>query len=285
MSLFRIDKLAHNWEEKALPLAIALVLCTVGAGMARADVTRVEALEFKRVQLLGANELEITQGEVNAMKIRGDADDLKPPPFVVQGDTLRLGVTAGGDTVSDVKYKLSVTAVTEILLEGSGDVYVKPLTVGDLLVAVEGSGVIHMFDLKAQDLELRVVGSGAVLAVEVSASSARLNLKGSGDIQLGSLAADTIKAHMAGSGDVTVQDGGSANALEVGVMGSGDVAMKGLSAKTAKVTIMGSGDVEVRVAESLEAEILGSGDLVYYGKPSTSTSIMGSGDITQRDGS
>ncbi len=272
-----------DWKGGAVVFAAIILSGSLFVAAAKADVTSVEGLEFVRVQLVGSNELEITQGDANALKIKGNDGQLNPPPFVLQGDTLHLGVTANGDRVSDVKFKLSTAAIKQILLMGSGDVFVKPLAVGDLLVSVEGSGKIRMFDVKAGALELQVSGSGGVQAVNVSADSVRMTIKGSGDIQLGSIEADTIKAQIAGSGDVVVQDEGSANILEVAMMGSGDVEMKGVAARVGKVTILGSGDVEMRVSEALEAEILGSGDLLYHGKPKASTSVMGSGEITQRD--
>lgn len=285
MRALGIRSRAGQWSSRLPYVAIVAFFCGLAGAAAIADVTRVDALQFSKVQLVGSNELEITQGEANTLRIRGDKGDLNPPPFVVQGDMLRLGVTAEGDTVSDLKFKLSANGVTQILLKGSGDVFVKPLSAGDLLVSVDGSGQIRMFDVKAADLELQVFGSGAVQAVSLSADAVRLNVQGSGDIQLGGIEAVSIKAQIAGSGDIVVQDEGRANMLEVAMMGSGDIEMKDVATNIAKVTILGSGDVEVRVAKSLEAEILGSGDLLYYGKPETSSSVMGSGDITQRDGS
>lgn len=276
--------LIGNWEDKTLFAAVALVLFSFFGAVARAEVISVEQLTFSRLQLLGSNELEVTQTDENTLKIRGDSDDLSPPPFVLQGDMLLLGITASGDVVKDVKFKLTATGFTELLLQGPGDMFVKPLDVGDLLVSLEGSGAIRMFDIKARDLEIRVVGSGDLQAVNVIGRNTRLSLKGSGDIQLGSLTADSVKAHLAGSGDIGIENDGAADELEVGMMGSGDISMKRLMAREAKVTIMGSGDVEIWVEELLDAEIFGSGDLLYTGQPKTSTSVMGSGDITQEDG-
>ena len=284
MRALGITSRAGEGKHRLSFLAIVAFSCGLAGTHANADVTRVDSLEFSRVQLVGSNELEITQGDANTLKIRGDKGDLNPPPFVVQGDMLRLGVTDQGDSVSDLKFKLSAVGVTQILLKGSGDVFVKPLSVDDLLVSVDGSGQVRMFDVKAGKLEVQVFGSGGVQAVTLSADTVRLNVQGSGDIQLGSIEADSIKAQIAGSGDIVVQDEGRANMLEVAMMGSGDIEMKDIATNVAKVTIVGSGDAEVRVAQSLEVEILGSGDLLYYGTPETSTSVMGSGDITQRDG-
>lgn len=283
MRVLGIRSRAGEWSKHlSIAAIVAFSLGLVGA-VANADVTRVEALEFSRVQLIGSNELQITQGDTNTLKIRGDGDDLNPPPFVLEGDLLRLGITAQGDTVDDLKFKLNANRITRIMLKGSGDVYVKPLSTGDLVVAVDGSGEIRLFDVKAANIEVQVFGSGAVQAVTLSADTVRLNVQGSGAIQLGSIEAVSLKAQIAGSGDIVVQDEGRANKLEVAVMGSGDVKMKDIATKVAKVTILGSGDAEVRVADSLEAEILGSGDLLYYGAPDLSQSVMGSGDITQRD--
>ena len=176
MRIFRWKNLIANWEERAMFATTAFVLYASLSAVANAGVTSVEELEFNRVQLLGSNELEVTQGDTNLLKIRGDEDDLTPPPFVIQDDTLRLGVTPAGDQVSDLQFKLTATGLTALMLEGSGDVYVKPLSVGDLLVSVNGSGEMRMFDIKADELEIRVVGSGAIQAVDVSAGDTRLNL-------------------------------------------------------------------------------------------------------------
>lgn len=270
-------------DNSVVLVAFVFLFFSMVSALASAAVVTVEGLEFSNVQLLGSSELEITQGEPNTLKVRGDEADLDPAPFVLEGDTLRLGVNSRGNAVGGVKFKLTASNLEELLLEGSGAVFVKPIVVGDLLVSVEGSGVIRMFDVEAADLEFRVAGSGALQAVSVNAHKTRLNLKGSGDIQLGSLAAGTIKTHIAGSGDIAIEDGGTAQRMDIGVMGSGDVDMAKLSVTEAKVTIVGSGDVEVRVVQSLEAEIFGSGDLLYYGSPETSTSIMGSGDVTRQD--
>lgn len=277
------NRLIDRTDDKVVVVAFIFLFFSMISALASAAISNVEGLEFSQVQLMGSNELEITQGDTNSLKIRGKEDDLDPAPFVVDGDTLRLGITSDGKGVRNMKFKLTVKDLKELLLQGSGEVFVKPLVVGDLLVSVEGSGVVRMFDLEAAALELRVIGSGTLQAVNVVAQTARLNMKGSGDLQLGSLVAGSVKAHLAGSGDVLVENEGRTDKIEVGVMGSGDIDMAKLSAQQAKVTIMGSGDVELSVVQSLDAEILGSGDLLYHGDPKVSRSIMGSGDVTRQD--
>ena len=278
---------ALRYRQKLTGKAItttALVLCALLLGtFARADVKNIEGLEFSRVLLVGSNELELSQGASNALKIRGDNKELSPLPFLLRDDTLVLGVNQKGKNVADLQYKVTVAGLEALLVEGSGEAYVKPLAVDDLLVSLEGSGDIRMFDVQALDLELRVLGSGALQAVGCKARDARLNMKGSGDVQLGSLEADVIKTHMAGSGDISVEDGGSTDLLEVRLMGSGDVGMAKVQATAAKVTIMGSGDVDIGVTKQLDVEILGSGDLFFRGSPEMSSSVLGSGEISRAD--
>lgn len=283
MRFLKRRKMMDKVDNRHLGIAVIFLICALVSALVRADVKSVEGLEFSRVQLLGDNQLELTQDDDTVLKIRGDGSDLDPLPFVVQDDTLLLGVSSQRRKVDDVMFKLTTATLEALVVKGSGEAFVKPLVVEDLLVSLEGSGTIRMFDVQARKLEMRVLGSGVLQAVDVTALSARLNLKGSGDIQLGSLNADEIKSHMAGSGDISLKDDGKTSLLEVAVMGSGDVDLKDLKAVTASVTIMGSGDVELSVEEELEVEILGSGDLVYHGNPKTDTAVMGSGDITQRD--
>lgn len=271
-------------KDGTLLVIAAVFLCmTFISSLVRAEVMNVEDLEFTRVQLIGSNELELTQADSSSLKLRGKDSRLQPAPYVIEGDTLVLGVTAKGRAVKKIQYKLTAPNIRALILEGSGDVYVKPLVVDELLVSVEGSGTIRMFDVQTGQLDMRVIGSGAIQAVDVTADDASLTLKGSGDIQLGSLSAGSIRNHMAGSGDITVENGGTADVVEVAVMGSGDVVLNDVQAATASVSIMGSGDVKLRVEDELEVNIMGSGDLVYYGSPRVESTVLGSGDVRQRD--
>lgn len=284
MRFSRKRKMLEGADERALLVAVVFVLCALLSSMVQADEVRtVEGLEFSKVQLMGANELEITQGATAILKIRGDEDELEPLPFYVYGDTLRLGMTRKGRSVSDMKYKLTTPGLEALRLEGSGEAYVRPLAVGDLLLSLEGSGSIRMFDVQALAMEVRVIGSGDLQAVNVMARDTRLSVKGSGAIVFGSLQSDVVRAHMAGSGDIVVQDGGQAESVEARVLGSGDVDLSELTASTADVAIMGSGDVNLYVEKSMEVEIMGSGDLLYGGDPSVASSVLGSGQIRQRD--
>jgi hypothetical protein len=285
MNILKRRNLLSRVDGKVLKVALFFVCFALFSALLKAEMIKsVEQLEFTRVVLLGSNEVQIVQGDETTLKILGDEGKITPVPFKVKGDTLHLGVTASNREVHGIKFKLTVPMLESIQVKGSGEAYVKPLQVGNLLVEVEGSGEIKMFDVDADELELRVSGSGTLQAVNVSVKrEARLNMKGSGDIQLGSLTAASVLSVVQGSGDIAMENEGRAEHLEIKLMGSGDVGLGKLRATAADVTIMGSGDVEIGVEDSLEVEIMGSGDLQYWGNPHTSTSVLGSGEIRKRD--
>ena len=283
MNTLKRRNLLSRVDDKVMWASIFFVGIAFFTTCVKADVKSVEQLEFTRVVLVGNNELEFTQADESILKIRGDGRKLNPVPFLLRGDTLQLGVNQDGHEVKRIKYKLSAPTLEALKVEGSGEAYIKPLLVADLVVAVEGSGDIRMYDVSAEQLEMRVAGSGAVQAVNVVARDAKLTLKGSGDILLGSLKAETVRTYVQGSGDIRIQDDSTAEFVDISVMGSGDTNLGKLRATVCNVSIIGSGDVKVRVAEELDAEIMGSGDLQYWGNPRTSTSVLGSGDIVQRD--
>jgi len=265
---------------KALVALLALTLCS---NLATAEVRSVEGLRFSKVLLVGGNQLEIRPGQISELRYRGAERNLEPPPFVLDGDTLRLGVTAEGKEIDGIQYKLAVTQLDGLRVTGSGEAFVKPLDSGRLLVSLDGSGAIRLYGLTATELELQLAGSGELQAARVESQTTRLQVNGSGDIQVGQLQTALLKVHLAGSGDITLESDSHAASLEIGLLGSGDVSMAKLSADDADVTIIGSGDIEIGVLDQLEAEILGSGDLSYRGNPAISTSILGSGEVRRRD--
>ena len=99
-----------------------------------AETRRVEGLEFDNILVYGSVEVEISQGDAVVLQLRGDEDDLDKQPFFVDDrKTLVLGRSGAekGDRFGGVKYRLTVVELKHVELFGSGEVYVKPVQVGD----------------------------------------------------------------------------------------------------------------------------------------------------------
>lgn len=282
MTLFRFHKPQLHMDYKVFRVAVVFLFCAFINMLANADISSVDGLDIHGVELVAHNELQLSQGDRTTLQYRAGKQELKRPPFSIRGKVLRLGADEGGHKVSNVKFKLTVQDLQYLLVEGSGEAYVRPLQLEQLKLVLKGSGDIKAFDIDARHLEMRLEGAGNIQAEAVRADTALLHLKGSGDIQLGRLDARQITTNLDGSGDIDLDEQGRAEDLTVRLLGSGDVSLEKLQATRVKATILGSGDIEVWAETSLEAEILGSGDILYRGSPSLSTSIIGSGQVSQR---
>ncbi|MFT6365477.1 MAG: hypothetical protein ACJARI_000922 [Bacteroidia bacterium] len=261
-------------------LSLASILLAHAAG---ADVQRVSDLSFERVVLHGAGKLQVRQGVQPILTIKGDDEELDKGAFYLDGDTLFLG--RGGkmrSNVSGVDFMLTVEKLTHLKLLGTGNIYVKPLEVEDLYVALDGSGDIKMFSVRAKDLTLQLSGPGDIQAVELFAEDLNVVLSGSGEIHLGEVVAKDAEFSLKGSGGITVQKSGVLDSLDIKIVGSGDVNLEPVDSDEVEINIMGSGDATVHARSELEVGIIGSGDVYYSGEPNIDQSILGSGDLHRR---
>lgn len=285
-------KLFHQRRKSAMSLGNSRVLvysalfflCAMFVSLSsRADTQQVEGLEFSRVLIMGSAEVEISQGDVPELMVRGSESDLKKQPFFIDGNTLILGQSQKRSyTFGKLKFKLVVADIGHLQLNGSGEVYVKPLVVEDLYVSVEGSGEIKLYGVRGRNLTIMVSGSGEAQAVDLVGSDVKIVVSGSGELFVGKLKATTLEASVAGSGDVIVQQNSEVSVLEINIAGSGDVDLEELVAESGEVNIAGSGTASVHCSKDLEVNIIGSGDVFYYGSPDVSQSIMGSGEVVQQ---
>ncbi len=271
-------------NSRVLVYSAVFFLCAMLVSLSsRADTQHVEGLEFSRVLIMGSAEVEISQGDVPELMVRGSESDLAKHPFFVDGDTLILGRSQKrGYDFGKLKFKLVVGDIDHLQLKGSGEVYVKPLTVEDLYVSVEGSGEIKLYGVRGRDLTIMVSGSGEAQAVDLVGSDVKIVVSGSGELFVGKLKATTLEVSVAGSGDVSVQQNSEVIDLRINIAGSGDVDLEKLAAESVEVNIAGSGTASVRASKDLDVNIMGSGDVYYHGSPDVSQSVLGSGDVVQQ---
>jgi hypothetical protein len=279
----RRKQLLEGRIEIRMLVAVAFLLCASFSAIVHAATRSVEGLEFDTVVIWGSVEVEIRQRDRTELRYRGDSDDLEPEPFRLEDGSLHLGRNRSGERVKRVRYKLTVTDLRQLSLQGSGEVYIKPLTVEHLDISLPGSGEIKLYDVNVGNLTLRNVGSGEILAASVVSENLEVVLSGSGDIDLGEVRSDTVEVNLNGSGDISVDDDGETRKLKVNLVGSGDIDLAELRAADVLVNIIGSGDASVWADESLNVSILGSGDVDHRGNAEPDVSVLGSGEVVRRD--
>lgn len=176
-----------------------------------------EVSGFKAVRVHGVGELNITQGEREALTIESDEHVLPLIESTVEGGTLTLG-PKNGKRIRKLKrliYTLTVTDLEAITLDGEGNTTITNLNVEALTVNLRGAGNFTI--------------SGA-------APSQTINLQGAGSYDARAFATSRTSVGIKGAGDVVVQAG---EALDINVSGVGNVTYYGTPAITQKISGIG----------------------------------------------
>lgn len=233
-----------------LPIAAAALLTACQSGQAReAGPTTTKSFpagNFTRLAVAGSYDVTVSTGSQPGVQATGGQNRLEELVVEQDGDTLKIhprersGMRWWGGWKNDGGVKVSVTvpALSELAMAGSGDVTINKVAGERFSGAIAGSGSLKLGEVQARQIELKIAGSGDVQA-RGTAGAAKLSIAGSGGIDGGNLVTDTADVSVQGSGDVRLQARQTAN---VSVAGSGDVEIKG----GAKCTVNKAGSGEVR---------------------------------------
>ncbi len=192
---------------------------------------------FEGIALEGPDDVIVTQGDQFAVALDGDKDAARFLNLYVRDGVLHVG-RRGGHWNGDTTVRVTMPALTRIMLVGSGDMQVEKLDGKAFSALVTGSGDLNVNEVISDNVALTLRGSGDV-AMTGTTRALGVNLLGSGDIQLGDLNAQTADITLRGSGSVQAHASGSA---KLDVTGSGDAHVSGTT--QCQITKVGSGDVE-----------------------------------------
>jgi hypothetical protein len=233
-----------------------------GSGNIRSEDREVQ--NFDRIQLTGAGDIIITQGQTELVIVEADDNLLSYIETEVRAGTLMLGFT---DEVADknirpsqsIKFDVNLKDITSLEISGAGDVSSESLNTERLKVEVDGAGDIAVDQLTAKQFDIEVNGASDIQVEQITAQDVDVNINGSADIQL--------------SGDTYEQN--------INIDGSGDYFAADLHSQLTDITIHGIGDVTVWTVDNLTVHIPGTGTVRYYGDPIISFSDPGHGELEQ----
>ncbi len=223
-----------------VPAALALAC---GAALAQAQAPEGKLYTpgaFERVEIDGAGQVRIVQGERDEVFVNGDARQQEGVDIGVSARTLHLDLPGGWKfwDAGKAQVEVRVRHLSRLTMEGAGDVYASGAFTGPSLgVEVAGSGVVHFDDLRVDQLSFTISGSGE-----------------------GQLA-------------------GRIAGLRLDVSGRGKVAAPQLQVASARVSISGVGNADLWVTDDLHVDISGAGHVRYLGAPKVRQSISGLGSV------
>jgi hypothetical protein len=205
--------------------AAALALIACGCGVRFSDgphTTQTRSVSaFDRLQVRGWANVVVHRGSSRTLTVQGGESRIGDVVTRVRSGTLIVKDRGSSNTLDLSGDQLTVTVstprLTEVRIDGSGDVSLPELDGGPLRLRVAGSGDID--------------GHGRLDALDAA-------IEGSGDIDLGDVVVQAGKVNISGSGDAGLH---AVRALDATVSGSGDVQYTGDPRLSQRVT--GSGDV------------------------------------------
>ena len=201
----------------------------------------VNVTDFKNVDVSGAVDLHISQGDVQPVKIETDDNLMEYVEVKQEGQTIRIFSRKGYNLSPSHKIKIYLTtaAYGNIDLSGACD--------------VTSEGKINNPD------------------------NISFQVSGAGDIKV-DIHAPQVSAEVSGAGSVSMK--GETKSFILDLTGAGKARCYDLQSENTKVDITGAGEAEVFASVKLDADISGAGSVRYKGGATGGTrQVSGAGSI------
>lgn len=216
---------------------------------------------FSEIQVNGDFKVQVTTDSASVARVEADENLQNLIKTYVSGN------------------KLIIESKNGDCLNSSQPVEISVITPSVSNIELNGSGNVQGYSLNTTDLVLRLNGSGQIECTEINANSVKLVMEGSGYIDCGADVED-LYSQIEGSGEIKIT--GSAMNSELRITGSGHMRAGHLDTESCITYIIGSGTIDTRVSKTLDVTIMGSGIVNYFGNPVITSYISGSGKIVKQ---
>ena len=196
------------------------------------DVDDVTALVLKT-----GGDVVITVGDTPSLTIKARPAAMSLLTSVSEDGVLVLGVNGPHLGLGEVDYVLTVTKISDVTIEGSGDIEADFTGADDITVSIVGSGGIEGTGIDAKTVQSSIQGSGDI-GLTGRADDHSLEIDGSGNFDGRDFVTKRAGVSISGSGDVEVN---VTDQLRAEISGSGQIRYTG--GATVSSDVSGSGSV------------------------------------------
>jgi len=219
--------------------------------------------QIDRFSSEGSFDVFVEQGAEQSVIVEGEENIIDRLVTKVNNGRWDIKLKPGSYSKFSLTVRIVTPDIEEMIVDGSGDVFIGAYNVSKLRLRSRGSGDF------------------IVSAPMTISNLLDLDIEGSGEITIPSLDCQNLEMDVEGSGNIAV-NGTTQNAVYY-VDGSGDIRAFDMVAQTGSATNQASGDIELMVANQLDVYIGASGNVAYKGNPSISQKITGSGKLIDRN--
>lgn len=200
---------------------------------------------FDRVEVHGAIDVYVSQGEAKPVKLEGDENLLRYVEVEDHGSKLVIKTRPGFNLSPTHKFKVYVSAPSYRSLEVTG--------------------------------ACNIIGENKISGNE----SLDLAVSGAGDIRM-EVEAPGVKADITGSGNVDLK--GRTRDFDLDLSGAAKATCFDLLSENTSVDISGAGSAEVYASVKLDAEVSGAGSVRYKGNATQiDQHVSGAGSVKKSD--
>lgn len=233
--------------KKYIPLALIFIAIIAVSGCIGQGITGSgkvvnetrQASGFNQIDLNGAGELIITQGNIESIIVQ--ADDNLMPYIKTNVNNNKLTIIFDNKMPlpsQSVKIYLTVKNISTITTSGSGKIYSNNLKANDLTINVDGAGESNLNNLNVNTLKIVISGAGR-MNFSGNVNEQNINISGAGEYNAANLSSKITSLSINGAGRGTVRVSDVLNAM---INGGGEIRYIGNPKVVQQVN--GAGDIK-----------------------------------------
>lgn len=175
---------------------------------------------FNQIDLNGAGELIITQGDKESLII--ETDDNIMPYIKTSVNANKLVIDFNNSMpipTQSTKFYVTVKDINSITTSGSAKISSNSLKASDLTINIKGSGESNLNNLNAQTLKIIISGASRIM-VSGTVNDQNIDISGAGEYNADSLTSKTATISINGAGRSTIR---VSDILNAKINGGGEI--------------------------------------------------------------